>query len=139
MPKHPYAAILQAVMDGQPVQLQTPRGEWVDIGPESALKGASNNWPEPHRYRVKPCTIKIGNFEVPPGLKHMPAPGSYVYWPVFGTPCACTTTQVGSYGSPFLELLLERGMLHGTQEAAELHSQALISFTCRANPDVSPP
>ena len=77
------------------------------------------------KYRIKPNTININGYEVPEPLRVAPTDDAYVY----GVSSAGGFSKVRWNDSKVCRMLLVRGMLHTTKEAAEIHSKALASFT----------
>lgn len=80
-----------------------------------------------YEYRVKPKTIRIGEYDVPEPLREMPARGTDYY-------IACITTS-GLYGvatwvcdAQDIEWF-NRGVVHNTKDAAVLHAKALLYLT----------
>jgi hypothetical protein len=78
-------------------------------------------------YRVKPKTIRIGEYDVPEPMREMPAPDTKYY-----------VADTVSPSSP-REFLWRRdsadinwfnlGIVHSTKDAAVLHAKALLSLT----------
>lgn len=78
-------------------------------------------------YRIKPKTIRIGEYDVPEPLREMPALYTDYY-------IACITTS-GLYGvatwvcdAQDIEWF-NLGVVHNTKDAAVLHAKALLSLT----------
>ncbi|MBD2803056.1 hypothetical protein ID854_22070 [Xenorhabdus sp. M] len=94
--------------------------EWHDMDSQYSFR------PNIH-YRRKPRTIKIGNYDVPEPVR-VPLELDVAYWFV-------DFSQEGLVrGSSwddcdFEHNALNKGLIHLTQEAAELHAKALISLT----------
>ena len=84
-------------------------------------------WLSYAEYRRKAKTIRIGEFDVPEPLRHAPALGTEVYWPIVHLEGLYNGNNWQSEG--WQKNLLLKGMLHLTVEAAELHAKALISLT----------
>lgn len=87
----------------------------------------SPTWEKTLQYRRKQKTIIINGFEVPepvrePLLKE-------TYYCVTNILVIPGSTQYKWSGDSMDYRFLERGLIHLTQEAAELHAQALLSFT----------
>lgn len=79
-------------------------------------------WREGNAYRRKPCTIRIGEIDVPEPVRE-PLKRGQSYWlaEVSGTWLEsfwCDGTREKEW--------LEHGLIHLTKEAAELHRKALI-------------
>ena len=82
------------------------------------------------KYRIKPeppKTININGYEVPEPLRVAPDKGTYVYIAGIYTLLAehCFKWDDGTLAM----CALKAGMLHLTREAAEVHTEALRSFT----------
>lgn len=97
------------------------RDGWVDAA------GPINFHPNV-KYRRKPRTIRIGTFDVPEPVRE-PLEMGQEYW------IACTTDgRAGKYwwnqGDIDLRWLAD-GLIHLTKEAAQIHIDALLSFTRR--------
>jgi hypothetical protein len=76
---------------------------------------------------AKVKTIKIGEFEVPEPLREAPGEGTRYHCPDLQLPNK--TEEHGWEGDKYDLYLLQRGLVHLTKEAAELHARALLSFT----------
>ena len=77
-------------------------------------------------WEVKPKTININGYEVPEPIRVRPRKGELYYIPYL------TDSKVQAF--KFAESIttsrwLKEGLLHKTKEAAELHLEALLSFT----------
>jgi len=126
---HPYAEILRAIADGKEVQWKRPMdvGGWAYQSWDDTLEEILNESWSPECYRVKPDVVVINDIEVPAPLRELPAEGTEVFWAdLTGIVGA---NRIGAVASSFLDRILQRGLLHLTQEAAEAHAEALISFT----------
>ena len=95
-------------------------GEWVDwVYPEYFHYGD-------YEWRIKPKTIRIGTYDVPEperSVGHL----RLAYLVDISRSDYCTEVLVTvphTWGG-----ILERGIVHSTREAAELHAKALLSFT----------
>lgn len=121
--QHPYAEILRAIADGEIIQLKTTYGDWADIRDSYAMLCMGVNC----ELRIKPRTIKIGEYEVPEPLREEPPIGTMVYsasavgLDYYG----CTT-----WGDEDWQVdLLNRGVFHLDMDSAILHAKALISLS----------
>ena len=83
-----------------------------------------------YEYRLKPTTIRIGEYDVPEPLRVEPDNGAFVFM----------ASADSVYGIIYYNRILnstkqlfERGLLHTTKEAAILHSKALVSLTARSD------
>lgn len=95
-------------------------GVWKDcIGSPSWYKDSS--------FRKKPKTININGYEVPEPLREAPAGGTMYYYPS----TSMAEVSYGCYhsGDNYENSLLKHGLIHLTREAAQLHLEALLSFT----------
>lgn len=76
-------------------------------------------------YRVKPKTIRIGEYAVPEPMRERPLNGECVY-------IVCTDrafpVQVQWYPSEYSLYLLDSGLLHRERACAALHLKALLSL-----------
>ena len=127
MTPHPQAEILRAIADGEDLEAFR-REEWFGITRMTALRYIYDGIIP---LRIKPKVININSIEVPEPMREMPPEGTSVYWPGFGPDSGDTHTEsadVGCYPA-MLPYLLRKGLLHLTEEAAELHANALLSFT----------
>ena len=84
-------------------------------------------WDTDIEYRRKPRTININGYEVPePVRERLPTDEVYFYAK------ASKSNGIDERGwnnCVFDYNLLRSGMIHKTEEAAELHAKALLSFT----------
>ena len=82
--------------------------------------------------RLKPTTIRIGEYDVPEPLRVMPLYGDWVY---LANPFHVKCVQASHFDGDFSahKLWFEGGLLHATPEAAMLHSKALVSLTARGD------
>ena len=82
------------------------------------------------QYRIKPeppKTININRYKVPEPLRVAPAKGTPVY--IVGVHALIEGAKFKWDDGTLALRLLQAGMLHLTKEAAEMHTQALTSFT----------
>jgi hypothetical protein len=77
-------------------------------------------------WEVKPRTININGYEVPEPIRVRPEAGEVYY--VVRLPDSHITKYAFYNGHPETTWL-SQGLLHKTREAAELHLEALLSFT----------
>ena len=99
---------------------QIYRDEWTALH-------CSPVWREELSYRRKPKTIRIGEFDVPEPLRHAPALGTAIYWPMLYN--VSLTNGNNWHAEGWQQRSLLSGMLHLTEKAAELHTKALLSLT----------
>lgn len=85
------------------------------------------SWFDPGIYRRKLKTIRIGEFDVPEPLRTALAVGtSYYVAEIEAIDLSCYS----HWGNDELDQRwLERGLIHLTKDAAELHAMALISLS----------
>jgi hypothetical protein len=130
---HPYKDILIAIANGEQIQWRNIDETWRDEPAKEVLREIAGSMSSPERYRIKPKTIRIGEFEVPEPLRETPAIGekyfvantaSYSY-PVFSS--EWSGDDVDFYR-------LNIGLIHLTEEATQLHLDALLSFTRMPEP-----
>lgn len=93
---------------------------WKDWG-----KGHWLNIRHYSTWRIKPKTIRIGDYDVPEPLREMKQ--GQVYW--IATTSGDVCHSIKNYGDSADVIWLARGLCHATREAAELHTKALLSFT----------
>ena len=77
-------------------------------------------------WEIKPRTININGYEVPEPMRVKPRKGELYYIAYL------TDVKVESFmftDSTIENRWLEQGLLHRTKKAAELHLEALLSFT----------
>ena len=101
-------------------EIQHFNGEWITCKNKPLFEIVSS-------YRRKPRTININGIEVPEPLRETPKYGEPCYIPrvAFHDHAVC----IAYSGDHHSLSLLKDGMLHSTREAAELHAEALLSFT----------
>ena len=135
--KHPQAELMmQYAQDAMETDKPWERWEqgYYKEGKEHDYQPCTSNptWKVEWCYRRKPKTININGFEVPEPLKHLDFTKDF---PV-GLACVNLLSQNNFYsliyeghGINEVKDKLEKGLLHLTKEAAELHAKALLSFT----------
>lgn len=117
---HKHAEVIKAWVDDpeQVVQVfNEDAGEWQDLD-------CTPTWAPFLQYRIKPKTININGYEVPEPVREPLGIGKRYY-------------VVSPYGSEVFNWagdridydLLKNGAIHLTKEAAQLHSEAIYSFT----------
>ena len=128
MNKHPYADILIAIAEGKQIQALTETRaclDYFDVENDYVLNKIANGTKVV--FRVKPKTIRIGEYDVPEPIREMPDVGETV-WVVVPT-VNCSILRVGF--NSYISDLLDKGLLHKTKEAAELHAKAIISLSAK--------
>lgn len=83
------------------------------------------------KYRRKPRTVRIGEFDVPEPVRE-PLKDGQEYW-LAGTSTSNGSTTYGCIwrGDGYDYKWLDAGLIHMTEEAAQQHIDALLSFTRR--------
>lgn len=106
-------------------QVQSP-----GYGPWAGFIG-DPTW-DPHvEYRRKPRTIRIGEFDVPEPLRNGSIEFRQNYWVV--DIVHKDLVRCGYWTSNPMDCeFLDRGLIHATREAAELHAKALISLSAKS-------
>lgn len=101
-------------------EFKAPNTEWLEFRTHP-------EWASAYDYRRKPRTIRIGEYDVPEPLTTQDsfAPGAWLY--VVALDNIETICRTPSY--PGLRAFIDRGIVHATSEAAELHAKALISLS----------
>ena len=125
---HPYAEVLRAVADGEDIECadakSTPN-RWIPISGQAALNQVAYNT---HlKFRVKPKTIRIGDYDVPEPMRVAPGDSEIFYMPAILSGSLYTARRWGDFQDQ--QAQLAAGLCHSTREAAELHAKALISLT----------
>lgn len=113
--------IVQAAANGETIEYVSTAGGWWPKEHANISKGV--------KYRIKPHTIRIGEYDVPEPCRE-PLEKGDLYW-----------VAALNKDSPLHEytwdddridtVWLLRGIIHRTQEAADIHSKALISLTTK--------
>lgn len=129
MTAHKHAALmLQYAQDA--AETDKPWERWNFQEGQNEWKAMSSNpsWYPDTDYRRKPSTIRIGEFDVPEPLREAPKYDTPIYIVTFDNPERIVFRDVwcNTIGD---HKRLVLGMVHRTQEAAELHAEALLSFT----------
>ena len=111
--------IVQAAANGELIEVMKSDG-WV-------AKAEHLGFTMYDTYRIKPKTIRIGEYDVPEPLREMPARGATYYVADMVTPesprkytWVGDTSDIGWFN---------RGILHSTRDAAVFHAQALLPLT----------
>ena len=113
--------IVQAAANGETVEYDLTTGGW------ETKKHA--NMSKTRKYRIKPHTIRIGKYDVPEPCRE-PLQKGDMYWLATleeDSPRDWYTWIDGRLDTVWLS----RGIIHRTQEAADIHSKALISLTAK--------
>ena len=127
--EHPHAEFLRAIADGERLE----DWEWsrfIDIewGPVSDASAPLAFYGEKGiRFRRKPRTIRIGEFDVPEPVRELlDKHQTYYFVNLWGR-----VSKVLLADDETDSRLLSLGLIHLTREAAELHRKALLSFTAQ--------
>ena len=129
MPKHIHADLmLQYAQDAMETDKPWERWELRYCEEESWAPCGGNFVFDPSlEYRRKPRTININGFEVPEPVLETLKVGQQYYT---AEPDASSFFCVHTWNNHTLDIRrLQRGLIHLTREAAELHAKALLSFT----------
>ena len=102
------------------------RWEYQYDGIWKQLRYFDTLWCLDTEYRRKPKTININGFKVPEPMRVRPDAGAIYYYPNLTSNGERTYAWVGD---EIDEHCFKAGMCHLTREAAELHGDALKSFT----------
>lgn len=126
--QHPYAEILRAIADGKQVQFNGAAG-WEDKDQLYVMTEICRECFEPRHYRIKPKTIRIGEYDVPEPLWAAPEIGTEYFIASLNDDdlCICDTWD----DVPYENQQLANGLAHATEEAAIMHAKALISLTAQ--------
>ena len=113
--------VIEAAARGDAIQIR-PIGsdDWSD------MRYACFRGDLPYEYRIKPRTIKIGDFDVPEPMRTDIGIGNKYFTPSLASASAIGCKWLGD-GRDYE--LLRNGLCHDTCEAAEVHAKALIALT----------
>ena len=132
MPAHPHAALMadyaqDALSTNEPHLLWEHKinGEWTPCT-------ITPVWYPMAQYRRKQKYILINGYEVPEPERKMPTQGTKYY---LALPCQSGHPCYHFNNGRFDTFYLNAGLVHLTQQAAEIHAHALMSFT--AIPDAT--
>jgi hypothetical protein len=127
--EHKHAAILRAIADGKAVQARLSGCKtWTTADPVELA--TCNPLAQPfYEWRIKPKTININGHEVPAPLAYLENGAEYFTFSIFeGVP---TSEHHCNRYQELGENHCRMGIAHATQEAAEAHARALLSFTAK--------
>lgn len=113
--------IVQAAANGETIEYAPITGGWGTKELPGFAKAG--------KYRIKPRTIRIGEYDVPEPCRE-PLEKGDLYWLAAldeESPLLGYTWREGRIDT----IWLSRGIIHRTQEAADIHSKALISLTAK--------
>ena len=126
--EHEYAQLLRWIADGEEVEFVCGNGIVSERKPRDILGALYNEMPLLSSYRIKPKTIRIGAFDVPEPMRVAPKQGTR-YW-VSDISTADDDELFYTWNGFQSEILmLERGLIHSNEEAAEAMCNALLSLT----------
>ena len=112
---------VQAAANGETIEYQLVPDHWIIKECASFTKAG--------KYRIKPRTIRIGEYDVPEPYRE-PLEKGDLYW-VAALDVESPLPGYTWRGERIDTICLSRGIIHRTQEAADLHSKALISLTTK--------
>lgn len=113
------APVTVAAGRGEVVQVQRQDGSWIDRVREGGFCYGL-------KYRIKPRTIRIGEYDVPDPIREALEVGDK-YWVA---KIDSDSPQEWEWdGDDWDKKWLAKGIVHLTEEDAQLHSKALISLT----------
>lgn len=112
---------VQAAANGETIEYQLAPDHWIIKECASFTKAG--------KYRIKSHTIRIGEYDVPEPCRE-PLEKGDLYW------VAALKEDSPLHGYTWEDdridtVWLLRGIIHRTQEAADIHSKALISLTAK--------
>ena len=110
--------VVVAAANGEKIQISYDGKTWAD---KTELEFDSG-----YKYRIKPRTIKIGDFDVPEPIRVDIGIGNKYFTISLGGASAISCMWLGD-GRDYE--LLRNGLCHETHEAAELHAKAIVSLT----------
>lgn len=127
MSAHPHAALM-AEYAKDAAETDKPWERWeASIAGEWHPLACHPEWLHEVRYRRKPRTIRIGQFDVPEPMREAPKAGAF-YFTALVDLKGFSDRYIWRDDSDDFRYLT-RGLCHATREAAELHARALISLT----------
>lgn len=110
--------IVQAAANGAVIEFKQ-EGVWYEK--------THNDLCYDYEYRVKPKTIRIGEYDVPEPMREIPARGTTYY--VVDTVAPSSPGDYTWVGDTADIGWFNLGILHSTRDAAVLHAKALLSLT----------
>jgi hypothetical protein len=127
--KHKHAEnMLAYAQDAMEIDKPWERWEYYSCIQESWVPiHKSPLWDEGTEYRRKPRTININGFEVPEPVREPLEYGQEYYIPTIAGDLM--VAALFAWYDNDHDRWLEKGIIHLTKEAAEIHAKALLSFT----------
>lgn len=121
--------IVQAAAIGEVVQASCDnKHTWFDLSECEVSDPALSLDIDDYDYRIKPSTIKIGDFDVPEPIRKAPKLYDTVYTPmIVGHGVLFRSWTWG--GSEQCKKTLECGIMHKDCDSAIAHAKALIALT----------
>jgi hypothetical protein len=116
-----------AIANGEKIELLNSLGQWQLTNTKATLAHISGQTIPPERYRVKPKVVNINGYEVPLPVRE-PLEDSQEYYvaiPKVNVEPMRLFWNSDKYDKHWLEC----GLVHMTEEAANLHIKAILSFT----------
>jgi hypothetical protein len=128
--KHKHAEnMLAYAQDAMETKKPWERWEWFnEYDQEWETLTLNPKWGLNAQYRRKPRTININGFEVPEPVREPLEYGQEYYTPTIAGDLR-VAVLFSWYDNDHDFRWLEKGIVHLTKEAAELHAKALLSFT----------
>lgn len=110
---------VKAAANGEVVEIKNDGDEWSEKLVCNLIRGIE--------YRIRPRTIKIGDFDVPEPMRVEPGYGVqyFVVETLSDTPAAC---QIWN-GMDCEKRWLSMGLCHKSKESAIAHAKALVALT----------
>lgn len=112
--------------EGKEVQVKFPGADW------KALPRMNEAWcvtfSDNVDYRLKPRTIRIGEYDVSEPIRGTPHMGAKYYRPCISSDSPTATTHIWA-NRHFDKWALSNGLVHYDIDAAFLHAEALASLT----------
>lgn len=129
MTPHKHAEVLRQIADGVPLSefevqlLDSTGGFWMTLaGRVHAIVSSPEDW----KIRRKPQHIIVNGFKVPKPLDVMPNHRKQLFVPMVSSETFLSTSTES--GSSWANVMLDRGILHSTQEAAIAHAKAMLGI-----------
>ena len=118
------APVAEAASKGLEIQWLSG-GVWVEKEPASGFSVC-------HEYRIKPRTIMIGDMEIPEPMRETPEECASVF--IVDISCGGPDVNLAigaNYRENYHRAMLDRGLIHSSQDGAITHSKALIALTAK--------